>query len=104
MTRIQDEHDEGPRVGHVRAPAGFRFQVHHLGRMKEDAVLLHPLPKRDEVDPALDDIRDDRVGYWRQERNGMWIRMALIIDLFGVGQGITEALASLDSVAGAEGG
>jgi aspartate carbamoyltransferase catalytic subunit len=92
MTRIQDEHGgKAAGGGHVPTPDGFRFGVPHLHRMKPHAVLLHPLPKRDEVDPAIDDLRDDRVGYWRQERNGMWIRMALIADLFRVGGRILEA-------------
>ena len=93
MTRIQDEHDVGKKksAGHVPTPQGFRFGLDHLRRMRPGAVLLHPLPKRDEIDPAIDDIADPRVGYWRQERNGMWIRMALIADLFGVGAPILAA-------------
>jgi aspartate carbamoyltransferase catalytic subunit len=43
---------------------------------------MHPLPRRAEIDPAIDD--DPRAMYWRQERNGMWIRAALIAHIFGV--------------------
>ena len=37
---------------------------------------MHPLPRRQELDPACD--KDPRVMIWRQERNGMWVRTALI--------------------------
>ena len=45
---------------------------------------MHPLPKRDEIDESLDYLDDPRVAYWRQERNGMWMRVAIIATLFGV--------------------
>lgn len=84
MTRIQDEWNDGDQAGHERADAGFTFTRAHLDRMKPTATLLHPLPKRDEIDPAIDDLADPRVGYWRQERNGMWMRVAVLAELFGV--------------------
>jgi aspartate carbamoyltransferase catalytic subunit len=45
---------------------------------------MHPLPKRDEVEEEVDYADDPRVVYWRQERNGMWLRVAVIAKLFGV--------------------
>lgn len=84
MTRIQDEWDELAGEGHVASPPGFRFELRHLDRMKRSACLLHPLPKRDEVDEAVDYAGDKRVVYWRQERNGMWMRVAIIATLFKV--------------------
>jgi len=47
---------------------------------------MHPLPRRDELDPAID--KDPRAKYWRQERNGLWTRVALITILFGVDHNI----------------
>ena len=48
---------------------------------------MHPMPKREEMDPALDFIKgDQRLVYWRQQRNGMWVRAALFSYLFGKGQ------------------
>lgn len=84
MTRIQDEWDDIKPAGHVRADTAFRFGLGHLERMKSTACVLHPLPKRDEIDPELDYVDDPRVMYWRQERNGMWMRVALLAWLFGV--------------------
>jgi aspartate carbamoyltransferase catalytic subunit len=96
MTRIQDEHDAGRAKGtHEAAEDNFRFTLAHLDRMKPHAALLHPLPKRDEIDPAVDDVDDRRVAYWRQERNGMWIRVALLARLFRVdGELLAAAAAS----------
>ena len=48
--------------------------------MKMSAVIMHPLPRRAEMPPEID--RNPRAVYWRQMRNGMWIRAALIAQLF----------------------
>jgi len=80
MTRIQDEWD----VAHESSTLDverFYFTAEHLRLLKPDAVLMHPLPRRKEIDPAVDD--DPRAVYWRQVRNGMWIRVALMIQMFG---------------------
>lgn len=48
-----------------------------LARAKADLVVLHPLPRVDEIDPEVDfDIK--RAAYFRQMRYGMFIRMALL--------------------------
>ena len=41
---------------------------------------MHPLPRRQEVDSDLDN--ELQAIYWRQMRNGMWIRAALILEAF----------------------
>ena len=84
MTRIQDEWDGLKGGEHVQADPAFAFRREHLDRMKDHAALMHPLPKRDEIDPEVDYVDDPRVVYWRQERNGMWMRVALLAWLFGV--------------------
>ena len=84
MTRIQDEYDELQPAGHVPASKGFIFTMDHLRRMKSTACLMHPLPKRDEIERKVDYVDDRRVMYWRQERNGMWMRVAIIARLFKV--------------------
>ena len=81
VTRVQDEYDlagESKRVDSSR----FHLKSHHLKLMKESAVIMHPLPRRDELDFAIDG--DPRAKYWRQERNGMWTRVALLTKIFGV--------------------
>jgi aspartate carbamoyltransferase catalytic subunit len=87
MTRIQWEWDlaaagAGPAEG--ASDPRFVFKREYLDSMKPDACLMHPLPKLNEIDPALDYSDDPRVVYWRQERNGMWIRAALIARIHGL--------------------
>ena len=50
--------------------------------MKPNGVIMHPLPRRDEIHPDVDS--DPRAKYWRQERNGMWMRVAIFVKLFKV--------------------
>lgn len=101
MTRIQDEWDKSRDKGdgHVKANANFVFRKDHLDVMKKEACLLHPLPKRDEIDPEIDYVADRRVVYWRQERNGMWMRVAIIAELFDLADDIfakTKDLCDVD--------
>lgn len=47
-----------------------------LGALKKHAVVLHPLPRVDEISTDVDS--DPRAAYFRQARNGLYIRMALV--------------------------
>lgn len=82
MTRIQDEYDLEAAGEGAEDYRHYHLRAEHLPRLKEDCVIMHPLPRRDELDPAID--HDPRAKYWRQERNGMWVRVALLTMLFGV--------------------
>ena len=82
MTRIQDEWGEKDIY-----PDDFRFDKKLLSKFSHSGILMHPMPKREEMDPALDFIKGDkRLVYWRQQRNGMWVRAAPFSYLFGKGQ------------------
>jgi len=88
MTRIQDEYDinnESKDIDYSK----FHLKKSMLKLMKKDAVIMHPLPRRQEIDIAVDD--DPRAMYWRQERNGMWIRAALIAYMFGIEKAILKS-------------
>ncbi len=85
MTRVQNEHG-----GEGRYDPRFTFKADMLDRMQEQAILMHPLPKREEIDPALDYSDDPRIMIWRQVRNGMWTRLAEFAYLFGVDGEIRE--------------
>ena len=81
MTRIQDEYDvsgESQDIDYSK----FHLEKKHLKLMKKTAIIMHPLPRRQEIDVAIDD--DPRAKYWRQERNGMWVRTALIAYIMGI--------------------
>jgi aspartate carbamoyltransferase catalytic subunit len=49
---------------------------------------MHPLPRRYEIEVTVD--KDPRAVYWHQERNGMWMRAALIAHIFGVEEEIAS--------------
>jgi len=80
MTRLQDEYEsaavDADTIGR------YHLKASHLPILKPECAILHPLPRRDELDVAIDS--DPRAKYWRQERNGMWVRVALIAILLGV--------------------
>lgn len=81
MTRIQDEYDVNHETKDLDY-SNFHLKKEHLKLMKKSAIIMHPLPRRSEIDVEID--KDPRAMYWRQERNGMWIRTALIAYMFGL--------------------
>ena len=81
VTRIQDEHDRNGESKLVDM-SKFKFGPEQLKSFKSDGVIMHPLPRRDEIDTVIDN--DPRAKYWRQERNGMWMRVAILAKIFQV--------------------
>ena len=88
VTRIQCEHDVENESFEVDL-APFSIGVDEMQLMKSSAVIMHPLPRGSEIHPDVD--RDPRAMYWRQERNGMWVRVALIACVLGVADEIKDA-------------
>ncbi len=89
MTRIQDEWDKKPGESAAQFNlADYSFSGDDLRRLPISSVIMHPLPRRTEIDTACDN--DPRAVYWRQMRNGMWIRAALIATIFGRDTEITH--------------
>ena len=80
MTRVQDEWDEESGESDRIDISRYSFTKEHLSVLKPDAILMHPLPRRHEIAVEVDS--DPRAMYWRQMRNGMWIRAALIATIF----------------------
>src|SRR3954463_11160691 len=87
MTRIQKEHNDPADAASL---ASIDFSKYCLTpelvrRMKEYAPILHPFPRDQhfgEIPPEIDN--DPRAMYFRQARNGMWIRAALLAHIFDV--------------------
>ena len=52
-----------------------------MKQAKEKMIVMHPLPRVGEIHYAVDD--DPRAAYFRQVRNGMVIRMALLAAVLG---------------------
>jgi len=48
--------------------------------MKKEAIVMHPLPRVDEI--ALEVDKDPRAAYFRQAENGLYVRMALLKMIF----------------------
>ncbi|MBI3986110.1 MAG: aspartate carbamoyltransferase [Lentisphaerae bacterium] len=88
MTRIQDEWDEQKGDSRKIDISRFSLAAEHLKRLKPHAVILHPLPRRQEIAVEVD--HDPRAVYWRQVRNGMWIRVALLTFIFDCADSIRE--------------
>lgn len=88
MTRIQDEHDSFAGESSQVDTSKFKIGLDQLSKIKPNAIIMHPFPRRDEIDVAIDS--DPRAMYWRQERNGMWTRAALIAYIFRVHEKILE--------------
>ena len=80
MTRIQKERF---RSGEAYEKIKSRLIVDRvlLKQMKKDAIIMHPLPRVSEISPEVDS--DRRAAYFRQAQNGLYVRMALLLMLFG---------------------
>lgn len=84
MTRVQKEYSSSEKENYPE----FFFNNEHLSMIQSHCVILHPLPRCFEIEVDVD--QDPRAVYWKQERNGMWLRVALIAYLFGVEEEITK--------------
>jgi len=75
QTRIQRERFEDDAA--YRAVSGvYLIDAEAMARLRPGAIVMHPLPRLNEIDPAVD--ADPRAAYFRQARNGVQIRMALL--------------------------
>uniref|UniRef100_A0A3Q3FYD8 Carbamoyl-phosphate synthetase 2, aspartate transcarbamylase, and dihydroorotase n=1 Tax=Kryptolebias marmoratus TaxID=37003 RepID=A0A3Q3FYD8_KRYMA len=80
MTRIQKERFGSEKE--YRACFGqFILTPHIMTVAKKKMVVMHPLPRVNEISPEVD--TDPRAAYFRQAENGMYIRMALLATVMG---------------------
>ncbi len=76
-TKSRDE-----RTGDVgRTPANYKVTKDLLRKAKQDAIILHSLPRMDELPMDVDDTRHAR--YWIEAYNGVVVRMALLALILG---------------------
>lgn len=71
-TRIQSERFEG-NFGKEE----FIINKKVLSKFSENTIVLHPLPRNNEISPDIDD--DKRAMYFEQAENGMWVRMGILL-------------------------
>ena len=81
MTRVQKERFFN-EADYVRLKDTYVLNREKLISAKKDMIILHPLPRVNEISVDVDD--DPRAAYFRQVRNGKFIRMALIMKLLGL--------------------
>lgn len=90
MTRLQKEWDSGGVAGQpskaaskdeLGADDAYVLRSDYRLLVRDDCVILHPLPRINE----LPDAWEEHPGFvvWRQVRNGMWMRAALFATIHG---------------------
>ena len=82
QTRIQRERFATPEE-YDDAKGVYIITPELMNNLHDEAILLHPLPRVDEISPEVD--ADPRAAYFRQARNGVFVRMALLNQLLGDG-------------------
>ncbi len=78
MTRVQRERFLSEEE-YLRLKDSYILTPEKLRWAKEDMIVMHPLPRVNEISVAVDD--DPRACYFRQALNGKYIRMALILKM-----------------------
>ena len=81
MTRVQRERFFNEE-DYLRLKNSYVLTPEKLNLAKPDTIVLHPLPRVNEISTAVD--ADPRAAYFRQAKNGKFIRMALILKLLEV--------------------
>lgn len=81
MTRVQKERFFN-EADYVRLKDSYILTPKKMRRAKEDMIVLHPLPRVNEISVEVDE--DRRAVYFDQVKYGMFARMALIMKLLGV--------------------
>ncbi len=96
VTRLQSEHDKREGTAAVFEYARYSLGTDEMTRLKADAIVMHPLPRGPELSMSVDN--DPRATYWRQERNGMWMRVALLLKIFKVETAVMEAMGPVSPI------
>ena len=81
MIRVQKERF-ADNATYEKVKDSYILKLEHLKLMKKEAIILHPLPRVNEIDYSID--KDKRAAYFRQAQNGLYIRMALLLYVFNL--------------------
>ena len=82
MTRVQRERFFNEE-DYIRLKDFYILTKEKMKNAKEDMLVLHPLPRVNEISVEIDD--DPRAAYFKQVQYGVYVRMALIYTLLGLG-------------------
>eukprot|EP00004_Rigifila_ramosa_P022673 TRINITY_DN6228_c0_g1_i1.p1 TRINITY_DN6228_c0_g1~~TRINITY_DN6228_c0_g1_i1.p1 ORF type:complete len:1617 (-),score=366.29 TRINITY_DN6228_c0_g1_i1:13-4497(-) len=80
VTRVQKERFASEE-DYMAVKGLYCITAHTLTRAKEKMIVMHPLPRVDEIAPEVDS--DPRAAYFRQMQYGMYVRMALLAMVLG---------------------
>ena len=81
MTRVQKERFFN-EADYIRLRDSYILTPEKLETAKEDLIILHPLPRVNEISTKIDE--DPRACYFKQVLNGKYARMALILKLLEI--------------------
>ena len=81
MTRVQKERFFNEQ-DYIRLKDTYILDLKKLEKSKSDLIVMHPLPRVNEIAIEVDD--DPRAKYFDQVQNGRFMRMALILKLLGL--------------------
>ncbi len=73
MTRLEPAERIGIEPGH------FFIDESIMKHLPHKSIVMHPLPRANEISATVD--RDPRAAYFRQTRNGILVRMALLVSV-----------------------
>lgn len=82
MTRVQQERFED-KEEYDRLKDYYILNATKMKKARPDMLVMHPLPRVNEIDVDVD--ADERAVYFKQAKYGMFVRMALIMKLLGLG-------------------
>lgn len=80
VTRIQKERFADVSE-YMKVKGSYRITLDHVKRMKEDAIIMHPLPRVDEIDYSVD--HTPQAKYFKQVYYGLLVRMSLLALILG---------------------
>ncbi|MCB7511206.1 aspartate carbamoyltransferase [Faecalibacillus sp. MSK20_93] len=81
MTRVQKERFFNEQ-DYIRLKDTYILELKKLEKSKSDLIVMHPLPRVNEIAIEVDD--DPRAKYFDQVQNGRFMRMALILKMLGL--------------------
>jgi len=80
MTRIQKERFPDPSE-YLKVAGSYRITPETLDGVRDDMIIMHPLPRVNEIDPAVDETKYAR--YFKQSFYGVPVRMAVLALVMG---------------------
>ena len=80
VTRIQKERFPDP-AEYMKVKGSYKIDLELLKNAKKDMIILHPLPRVDEIAPEVDNTTHAR--YFQQVWNGIVVRMSLLALILG---------------------